>query len=163
MQLRPSRNEVLVALAFAVVFLFASWLRRGEKIAALESDLAAKPRVEYRDRIVEKRVVVKGPSRIIKVKGPDGTVTTTTDRAPETVSTEKDRDVENTETPICPPPYRPKSRYVGLIVGKDGYQGSWVKGVRGGINVIENWDLGVNLIRDRSGDSAVGGDLSFRW
>ncbi len=159
----PNRNEVAIAVAAAVVLLFASWLRRGEKIAALEADLAAKPRVEFRDRVVEKRVVVKGPIRIVKVQAADGSVTTTTDRAPETVSTDKDKDVVKIETPICPPPSRPKSRYVGLIWGANGYRGSWVKGARAGINVLENWDLGANIVLEKSGETVPGAEISFRW
>lgn len=163
----PSRNEVAVAAAFLLVLLFASWLRRGEKIAALEAQLAEKPKVEFRDRVVEKRVVVRGPVRVVKevVQAPDGTKTTRTetDRAPETVSTDKDRDVARVETPVCPPPTRPKSRYAGLILGTDGYAGSPVKGARVGLNVWQSWDLGVNVSRESSGASVVGGEVVFRW
>lgn len=163
----PSRNELAVAAAFLLVLLFASWLRRGERIATLEAALAAKPKVEFRDRIVEKRVVVRGPVRVVKevVQAPDGTKTTRTetDRASETVSTDKDRDVARVETPVCPPPRRLPSRFAGVIMGADGYAGSWVKGVRGGINVMENWDLGGNVLREKSGATVLGGDVTFRW
>ncbi len=163
----PNRNEFALAASALVVLLFASWLRRGEKIARLEANLAAKPKIEYKDRIVEKRVVVKGPVRVVKVvvKSPDGTTTTQSisDKAEETVETDKARDVEKVETPICPPPRRAPSRFFGFVVGRDGYQGSWIKGVRAGINVLENWDLGANVVRERSGASVVGGDISFRW
>lgn len=159
----PSRNELAIAGAALLVLLFASWLRRGEKIAVLESEFAAKPRVEFRDRVVEKRIVVKGPVHVVTVQAPDGSKMTTVDRAPETVSTDKDRDVSRVETPICPQPHRVPSRYVGPIFGKDGYAGSWVKGARGGINVLENWDLGANLVREKSGATVVGGDVVFRW
>lgn len=159
----PSKGEAaLIGLAL-VVFLFASWLRRGERIAVLEQALAAKPKVEFRDRVVEKKVVVKGSVRVVKVEAPDGTKTTTVDRAPETVTTDKDRDVARTETPVCPPPRRLPSRYAGVIMGADGYAGSWVKGARGGINVLENWDLGGNVSREKSGATVVGGDIIFRW
>ncbi len=159
----PSRNEVSIAVGFVLVFLFASWLRRGEKIAALESELAAKPRVEFRDRVVEKRVVVKGPIRIIKVQSADGTVTTTTDRAPEIVSTDKDKEITRVETPICPAARAVSSRYIGLIAGAAGYGGSWIKGFRGGVNILDNWDLGANVTREKSGATVFGADLTFRW
>jgi hypothetical protein len=157
----PTRNEIAVGSAALLVLLFASWLRRGEEIASLKTIIAAKPRVEFRDRIVEKRVVVKGDVRIVRevVKAPDGTVTSRT----ETVTTDKDRDVVRIETPVCPAPHRAPARYVGLIWGADGYGGSWVKGARGGINVLENWDLGGNLAREKNGATVLGGDVTFRW
>jgi hypothetical protein len=158
----PNRNEVAIAAVALLVLLFASWLRRGEKIASLESQLAAKPRVEFRDKIVEKRVVVKGPVHTVTVLAKDGSKTTTTDRAPETVSTDKAKDAIRVETPICPPTHR-QTRYAGLIFGADGYGGSWVKGFRGGINVFENWDLGGNVLRERSGETVLGGEVVLRW
>ncbi len=159
----PSRSELAICAAALLVLLFASWLRRGEKIAVLEAALDAKPRVEFRDRVVEKRVVVKGPVHVVTVQAKDGSKTVTVDRAPETISTDKARDVNRTETPICPPPYRAKSRYAGLIVGANGYQGSWVKGIRAGINVFDSWDFGGNAVRERSGATVIGGDIIFRW
>lgn len=160
-------KNIQIAGAALLVLVSASWLRRGEKIASLESALAAKPLVEFRDRVVEKRVVVKGDVRIVRevVKAPDGTVTSRTEtaRAPETVTTDKDRDVVRVETPICPAPHKVPARYAGLIWGADGYGGSWVKGARGGINVLENWDLGGNLAREKNGATVLGGDVTFRW
>lgn len=159
----PSRNEAALIGLAVLALLFASWLRRGEKISSLEAQLAAKPMVEFRDRVVEKRVVEKGPVHFVKVVAPDGTKTTTVDRAAVVVTTDKASDHERKETPICPQPHRAPTRYFGPTWGKDGFAGSWVKGARGGINVMENWDLGGNLSRERDGAVVVGAETIFRW
>lgn len=105
----PTKGEAAIAAGAAVVLLLASWAHRGDRIKALEAALGAKPKIEFRDRVVEKRVVLRGPVKIVKVEAPDGTKTTTTERAPETISTDKDRDVARVETPICPQPDRPRT------------------------------------------------------
>ena len=113
--LRQLWDQRLLVLLVAVVLLAAVAKRQQETIAALR----ARPAVEFRDRVVEKRVVVRGPVRVVKevVKAPDGTETTrtTTDRAGETVTTDKDREKERTETPpqvAAAVPYR----YIGLAL-----------------------------------------------
>lgn len=163
----PTRNELTLIGATLLVFFFASWLRRGEKIAVLEAALAAKPRVEFRDRVVEKRVVVKGPERVVKVlvTAADGTktATTTTDRAGETITAAKERDLERTETPICPAPYPAKTRHAGVIFGAHGFAGTWVEGVRGGLTLADTWDLTGTVRRDRDGGVTPGGEVSYRW
>lgn len=98
----PTRGELEIAGCAALVFFFVAWQRRGEQIAARDAVIAAKPRVEFRDRIIEKRVTVRGPIQIVKVRTPDGTVTTTTNRSGETVTADKDRALERSETPVCP-------------------------------------------------------------
>lgn len=103
--------------------------------------LRAHPSVEYRDRIVEKRVVAKGPVRIVKVKAPDGTVTTTTDRAPETITTDRERDKERLEIPPQLPPVAQRNRYAGLGVNPLDYTHQW-RG-RGGITLFGALDAGV--------------------
>ena len=100
-----------IVLAVAVVGLLALAKRQHETITLLRQA----PTVQFRDRIVEKRVVVRGAVKVVKVKAPDGTVTTTTDRAPETVTTDKEREKERVE--VHPQfnasvPYR----YIGLSV-----------------------------------------------
>jgi len=95
-------------LVIAVVGLVALAKRQHEA-------LQRRPQVEFVERVVEKRVIVRGPVRIIKdvVKAPDGTITTrtTTDRAAETVTSDKARDTERTEAPAAS---AAPSRYVGL-------------------------------------------------
>lgn len=102
-------------LAVAVVGLLAVAKRQQETIGALRS----RPAVEFRDRVVEKRVVLRGPVRVVKevVKAPDGTETTrtVTDRSPETVTTDKDREKERTETPPQVASVNPY-RYIGLAL-----------------------------------------------
>lgn len=155
-QLRlPSRNEAaLIALAI-IVLLFVSWLRRGEKIATLEAALAAKPRVEFRDRIVEKKVTVRGPVQVVTVIAKDGTKTITANRAGETVTSDKARDLERTETPICPAPYQARTRYVHLAGDAAGPYGGDI-----GLTLWDRWDVGV------TGDwrrQAVGAQVGLRW
>lgn len=159
----PSKGEAALIGAALVVLLFVSWLRRGERIAVLEQAVAAKPRVEFRDRIVEKRVVVKGPVRVVKVEAPDGTKTTTVDRAAETISTDKDRDVARSETPVCAPPRPAKTRVAGVLFGPHGFGGSWVEGGRLGLTFVDTWDLAARVQRMPSGSVGVGADASFRW
>lgn len=79
------------------------------------TNLNGKPTVQFRDRVVEKRVVIKGAVKVVTVQAPDGTKTTTVDRAPETVTTDKDRDKERLEIP----PHieeATRKRYAGLGV-----------------------------------------------
>lgn len=115
--LKQAWERRTIILALAVAFLLALSKRQHERIAALENAPAA---VVFHDRIVEKRVLVRGPVRIVKevVKAPDGTVTTrtTTDKAPETTTTDKAKDVERVEVPPqvadAPLPYR----YIGVAL-----------------------------------------------
>lgn len=108
------RRDLLLLTAF--LFLVGVVKSQHGTIAALR----ARPAVEIRDRIVEKRVVVRGPVRIIKevVKAPDGTETTrtTTDRAAETVSTDKDREKERVEVPPQIPDAPLPYRYIGVAL-----------------------------------------------
>lgn len=117
----PNRNEAAIIGLALLALLLASWTRRGEKISALEAQLAAKPRVEFRDRVVEKKVVVKGPTHVVTVVAKDGSKTTTVDRAGETVTSDKNRDTQRVETPICPAPYRAKTRYAGVALAPDAW------------------------------------------
>lgn len=104
------RELVLLALLLSAMAIVRQ--QRGTIIA-----LRGRPTVQFRDRIVEKRVVVKGPVRIVKdvVKAPDGTITTrtTTDKGVETTNVDKAKDVERIETPPQVPD-SPPYRYIGL-------------------------------------------------
>lgn len=108
-------------LVIALVGLLALSKRQHETITALR----ARPTVEFRDRIVEKRMVVRGPVRIVKdvVKAPDGTITTrtTTDKGIETTNVDKAKDSERTETPpqvLDAIPYR----YIGLSAAPEDWK-----------------------------------------
>ena len=107
--LKEAWTHRALVLAVAVVGLLALAKRQHETITLLR----AAPTVEFRDRVVEKRVVVRGAVRVVQVKAPDGTVTTTTDRAPETVTTDKAKESERVEVPPQLPAYVPY-RYIGL-------------------------------------------------
>ncbi len=158
----PTKSEATVGAALLLVALFISWAHRGARIAELETAMAAKPRVEFRDRVVEKKVRVAGPVHVVTVQAPDGTKTTTVDRAVVTTTTDKARDTERTETPVCLPPRSPRTRFAGLLLGPDG-TGSWIEGARGGLNLFDRIDVAASFRRRRGGGTAFGGDVSFRW
>lgn len=134
--LKQAWTHRTLVLAVVVVGLLAVAKRQHETITMLR----AAPTVEFRDRIVEKRVVVRGPVHVVKVKSPDGTVTTTTDRAPETVTTDKDRDKERIEIPpaIADPDRR--TRYFGA--GVDPARPDFVR-ARTGLTVFGAFDAGM--------------------
>lgn len=134
--LKEAWERRALILAIAVVGLLALAKRQNETIAVLR---ASKPAVEFRDRVVEKRVVVRGAVRVVQVKAPDGTVTTTTDRAPETVTTDKDREKERTETPTQLSGVK-RTRYAG--VGIDPARSRYLR-ARAGLNFLNTWDVGV--------------------
>lgn len=71
----PTRGEAALAGAFALVLLFASWLRRGEKIAALEAQLAARPSVESHKRSETKKRTGPKRTETRTTISPDGTKT----------------------------------------------------------------------------------------
>jgi hypothetical protein len=158
MKFRPSAKTAafLGAVAF-LLFLIFSFIKQGQRIAVLEAALAAKPRVEFKDRVVEKRVVVKGPVHVVKVENADGSKTTTVDRAVETVNVDRDREHDRVETPVTVPGTEAKTRYAGVLAGSRG-----LAGVRAGISLGRSWDLGAVVVRrDRS--NSVGAELTFRW
>jgi hypothetical protein len=139
----PSPFETILALSAALVFFVALSARRGQRIAVLETTLAAKPRIEFRDRIVEKRVDVKGPVHIVKVEALDGSKTTTVDRSPETVTTDKNRDTAHTETPVCPPPGAQKTRWGHVTLDPERLPNpDAVRRVAGGWTLWDTLDLG---------------------
>ncbi len=105
----PTRSELELVGVVVLVFFVSAFLREREKVASRDAIIAAKPRVEFRDRIVEKRVVVKGPVHVVTVQARDGSKTITVDRSAETISTDKARDLARTETPVCPAPDRPRT------------------------------------------------------
>lgn len=112
--LREAWTHRALVLAIAVVGLLALAKRQHEMITLLR----AAPTVQFRDRIVEKRVVVRGPVHVVKevVKAPDGTVIThvTTDLAPETVTTDKEMERERVEVPPQAPDSTRRTRYAGF-------------------------------------------------
>lgn len=134
--LKEAWERRTLVLAVAVVGLLALAKRQHETITLLRGA----PTVQFRDRVVEKRVVVRGPVHVVKVKSPDGTVTTTTDRAPETVTTDKDRDKERIEIPpAIPDPVR-RTRYFGA--GVDPARPDFVR-ARTGLTVFGTFDAGI--------------------
>lgn len=152
----PSRSELeLIGLA-ALVFFVAAYKRESEKVAARDAIIAMKPRVEFRDRVVEKRVVVKGPVRVVREELPDGTKRTTTDRGAETIATDKSRDLARTETPVCPPPERAKTvAFGGGVNLRDLIQEKRVK--RGSLGVSKSFgDLSLSLGHDVGGPAKLG-------
>ena len=138
--LRQGWEHRALVLAVVVVGLLAMAKRQHETITLLR----AAPTVEFRDRVVEKRVVIRGPVRIVKevVKAPDGTTTTTTttDRAPETVTTDKDRDKERVEIPQQVPKDPRRTRYVGVGVDP-AHPRLWR--ARTGLTVFGRFDAGM--------------------
>src|SRR3990167_667968 len=90
MLLPPDRREKV--LASAGLALLALALVQDSRIRELKTVLAAKPKIEYREKIVEKRVEVKvaGPVRIVEkiVTRPDGASETTRETFREATRTE---------------------------------------------------------------------------
>lgn len=125
-----------IVLVVAVVGLLALAKRQRETIVALRQA----PTVQFRDRIVEKRVVVRGAVKVVKVKAPDGTVTTTTDRSPETVTTDKDREKERVEVPPQLPQFEARTRYFGVGVNPANPR-LWR--ARTGLTVFGKFDAGM--------------------
>ena len=142
-------------LAFAVATLLAITLRQHEA-------LQARPRVEFVERVVEKRVIVRGPVRIIKdvVKAPDGTITTrtTTDRSAETVTSDKARDTERTEAPAAA---ASPGRYVGLSVNPL----DWKRPrIGAGLAIGAHLDMGAYWDSTRKlNDGAIGAETRIRF
>lgn len=154
------RRDLILVLA--LVFFVALSKRQHETITALH----ARPTVEFRDRIVEKRVLVRGPVRIVKdvVKAPDGTVTTrtTTDKAPETVSTDKAKEVDRIETPPKLPDAPRLSRYVGVAL--DPFDHGMPKRARVGLTLWQRVDAGVAWEPRRSPhDGSVQLEITYRF
>lgn len=132
----PTRSEACVAGAALLILLFASWQRRGEKISALEAQLAAKPMVEER----VKEVRVEGPVRVVEkfVVGPAGACVLderTTERGATTTTTE----AEHEERPICAPEYSAHTRYAGLAL--DPLDARRPR-LRAGVTLFDRLDLG---------------------
>lgn len=128
--------------------------------------LRARPTVEFRDRVVEKRVVVRGPVRIVKevVKAVDGTLTTRTitDRAAETINTDKDREKTRVETPPTLPPDSARTRYVGLAL--DPFDRGMPKRARAGLTFWNCLDAGVAWEPRRAPtDGAVQAEIGWRF
>ena len=128
--------------------------------------LHARPTVQFRDRIVEKRVIVRGPVRIVKdiVKAPDGTVTirTTTDRSPETVTSDKDHGIERVETPPVIPEAPRRMRYVGLALNP--FDHGMPERARAGLTMWDRLDLGAAWEPRRPPtDGGVQLELSYRF
>jgi hypothetical protein len=144
----------------AAVFLLALCKRQHETIVALR----ARPTVEFRDRVVERRVVVRGPVRVVKsvVKAPDGTITTntTTDKAPETTSVDKAKEAERVETPPQAP-NRVQYRYVGLSLAPTDWRRPRVSL---GVSLGRNLDVGAYWdTARRLSDGAVGAEGRARF
>ncbi len=152
-----------------IVLLALAFDHARKRADSAESLLAARPAVHEDAKQAVQIVRVSGPVRIeTKTVYVPGTTTVqyvdrVVDRAPVTTTTDKESEVVKVVTPACPQAYRPKTRYAGLIFGGDGYANSWVKGARAGLTVYDRWDLGANAVRERSGSTAFGGDVSFRW
>jgi hypothetical protein len=159
----PSRNEAaLIGLAL-LVLLFASWLRRGEKIASLEALLAAKPLVESSRKEEKAKDVKRGPSKTT-------TKTTFDPNTGKKLAVEKVKESgaseEHTaskseearkETPICPQPHHAPTRYIGVAAGLD----EWKKPrISGGLTFAERLDVGAYY---DSRYSAAGAESRYRW
>jgi hypothetical protein len=153
------RRELI--LVVALVGLLAMAKRQHETITALR----ARPAVKFRDRIVEKRVVVKGPVRIVKevVKAPDGTETTrtTTDRAVETVNVDKDSEKERVEVPPQVPDAPLPYRYIGVALTPLDWKHPRASA---GFAIGRHLDLGVYWdTARRFNDGAVGAEARGRF
>jgi hypothetical protein len=146
----PSRSELELAGLVALAFFIAAYKAERDKRVARDTIIAMKPRVEYRDRVVEKRVVVRGPTRIVKVEAPDGTKTTTIDKGAETATTDKDRDLARSETPVCPPPDRVKTIALGGSLNLKHRD-------RGAASISKSFgDLSLSLGHDVGGPAKLG-------
>jgi hypothetical protein len=152
-----------------IVLLALAFDHARKRADAAEAIIATRPSIHTEAEQKTQIVRVSGPVRYETktVYVPGTTQIQYVDRVvmrdPVTTTTEKETEVKRDVAPACPPPYRPKTRFAGLIFGGDGYQGSWVKGARGGIDVFDRLDLGVNLVREKQGATVLGGDVSFRW
>ena len=129
----PKPGELaLIGLAL-LVLLFASWLRRGEKIASLETQLRAKPLVET--KIVERVVVKKvaGPVRVVEkittAKSGERVVERTIERASVVSEKGSSSEVSIVELPVIVAPAdriaRPRwyvgAGYAPAIAGSSGW------------------------------------------
>lgn len=159
--LKEAWDRRALVLAVAVAFLLALAKRQHETITVLRGA----PTIEFRDRIVEKRVVVRGPVRIIKnvVKAPDGTITThiTTDKAPETATTDKAKEAERVEIPPRVPDAPLPYRYVGVALQPLDWQHPRVSA---GFAVGRHLDLGAYWDSARRlNDGALGAEARGRF
>lgn len=148
-------------LLTALLFLLGVAKSQHATITALR----ARPTVEFRDRVVEKRVIVKGPVRIVKevVKATDGTITTrtTTDKAPETTTTDKAKEVERVEVPPQVPD-APRTRYIGIAL--DPFDRGMPKRARAGLTLWSRIDAGVAWEPRRSPrDGPVQIEMTYRF
>ncbi len=150
-----------ILLALAVAFLLALTKRQHETIVALRQA----PTVEFRDRVVEKRVLVRGPVRIIKsvVKAPDGTTTTntTTDKAPETTTTDKAKEADRVEVPPHMPDAPLPYRYIGVAMTPLDWKHPRASA---GFAIGRHFDLGVYWdTARRFNDGALGAEARGRF
>lgn len=151
------RDVVLLALLLGVGALVR---QQHATINALRQT----PTVEFRDRVVEKKVFVRGPVRIVKdvVKAPDGTVTTrtTTDKAPETTVTDNSKEVERLEVPPAVPQAIPY-RYIGLSLTPTDWRHPRVSA---GFAIGRHLDAGAYWDSSRRiDDGAVGAETRARF
>lgn len=107
----PSRGEAALIGGCAVALLFASWLRRGERIATLEAFIAARPLIsESAKRATDLK---RGPVKVSRKTTilPDGTKTVESVREVASEERHTASETARVETPACPAPRRPKTRY----------------------------------------------------
>lgn len=171
-------------LAFTVAFLVALTLRQHETIVALRQT----PTVEFRDRDVERLVVVRGPERVVEkivtVQGPERivekvvnnnvverivsreatttTTETTTDRAPETTSSEKTSETDKIATPPQGTLENQPYRYIGLAL--DPFDRGIPQRARAGVTLWRHLDAGVSWdprLSPRAGGLQL--EVSFRF
>lgn len=136
----PSRSEATLIAALLFVLLFASWLRRGERIAALE----ARPAVQESAHVAKHEVVKRGPVKLSRKKtvAPDGTVTTESTRevAGEERETNLAVDLKREETP----PVLPRAPTTRWVHGTFDINGYMPRRVAGGLTLWGRVDLGVS-------------------
>lgn len=162
----PTRGELALAGACAVVLLLASWQRRGEKIAALEAQLAAKPAVDERREVKEE----KGPTVTKRRYAPPPPAAAgCPDPQPvlleETVEEGPSRREEllaREETPVAPARTPAKPRWALLTL--DPGQSFRPRRLQGGISFLE--DARVTPMVGASYDwryGAAGLEVGGRW
>ena len=151
-----------------VVVLGLMIIGAGARILALEKALAAKPKIEYKDKIVEKKVRVAGPVKIVKeiveVPGEGRKVYIVEERAAVTTESDKASETEKREEPACPAPRRAKTRH---MVGEIAPRGSGVAivGGRAGMSFFDALPIAplIEAGYRKDGQDRVYAGLGFRF
>lgn len=143
----------------------------GARIMSLERAIAAKPKIEYRDKIVEKKVQVKVAGavrieeKIIEGPGRERVIERIVYRDPVKTDTETGREsvTERKEEAACPPAPSVKSRHLAVEFGPS--SGAVPIGVRGGMSFLNALPISplIEAGYRRDGQDRVYGAAGIRF